>query len=47
MKLTNKVNLGEINFHGEVGTLFREIYSNGDWKLVIMLNDKRIVMITY
>lgn len=47
MQIIDKIKLGEVEFYGQIATVFREIYNNGDWKFVIVLNNERIVMLTY
>ncbi|WP_176717293.1 hypothetical protein [Vulcanibacillus modesticaldus] len=47
MEIIKKEKLGEIDFFGQVATVFREIYANGEWKFVIVTEGKRIVMMTY
>lgn len=47
MELIKKEKIGDLDFFGQFATAFREIYANGDWKFVIITNDKRLVIITY
>ena len=42
-----EVNLGQVDFYGEIATALREIYDNGEWKFVIMVENRRIVMMSY
>lgn len=42
-----KIKLGEVEFNGEIATAFREVYDNGEWKFVLMLNNQRIVVMSY
>lgn len=41
------VRLGEIDFYGQKATAFREMYADGIWKLVLLLNNERIVIMSY
>ncbi len=47
MEILKKEKIGEIDFFGQSAIAFREIYTNGDWKFVVVTNSKRIVLITY
>lgn len=41
------IKLGEVEFNGEIATAFREIYETGEWKFVLILNNQRIVVMSY
>ncbi len=41
------IQLGEIDFYGEMATAFREIHEDGEWKFVIMVDNERIVLLSY
>lgn len=47
MGVINKVELGNVDFFGEMAIAFREVYNNGDWKFVLETDNERIVMMTY
>lgn len=47
MEIINNVKLGEVDFFGQHAIVFREIHANGVWKLVLMIENRRIVMMSY
>ncbi len=47
MEILKREKIGKIDFFGQSAIAFREIYTNGEWKFVIVANSKRIVLITY
>ncbi len=47
MEIIDRKKLEEIEFCGKNATVFREVYNNDIWKFVLVIEDRRIVMISY
>jgi|GEM_PF-6409563 len=47
MGILRKDQLGNVDFFGEAAIAFREIHITGEWKFVLVVNNQRIVLITY
>lgn len=47
MEIVATMELGKVDFFGQQATVYREIYTSGIWKFVVITNNNRIVLMSY
>lgn len=47
MELIREEEIGEVDFFGKTAIALREIYTNNVWKFVLIVENRRIVMMLY